>query len=88
MPFVLPDYSSAQTAVVLSLASLTYIIITRLLLHPLSSYPGPRLAALSNLYAFYYEIIRNGLFVEHLQYLHSVYGKSPLLLQAHFVDLE
>jgi len=55
----------------------TYILLLylyRLLLHPLARYPGPKLAAISNWYEFYYEIILDGAFTKHLQQLHKCYG--------------
>ncbi|KAK7464376.1 hypothetical protein VKT23_006543 [Stygiomarasmius scandens] len=45
-----------------------------LFFHPLASFPGPRLAALSNLYQAYYDVYYRGKFVEHLHDLHARYG--------------
>ncbi|THU96866.1 cytochrome P450 [Dendrothele bispora CBS 962.96] len=45
-----------------------------LLFHPLASFPGPRLAALSNLYQAYYDVYYKGKFVQHLHILHKLYG--------------
>ncbi|KAJ3492973.1 hypothetical protein NLJ89_g11123 [Agrocybe chaxingu] len=46
----------------------------RLYFHPLSSIPGPRRAAVSTLYRAYYDIIRDGEWVLHLESLHAKYG--------------
>jgi hypothetical protein len=46
----------------------------RLFLHPLSKYPGPKLAAMTNWYEFYYDVILQGKFTPHIQDLHKKYG--------------
>ena len=37
-------------------------------------YPGPKLAAVSNSYEFYYDVIQEGRFTFHIQELHEKYG--------------
>ena len=54
------------------------IIIYRLWLHPLSNFPGPRLAAVSSLYSFYFNVVRGGLFIWEIQRMHRQYGKSRI----------
>ncbi|OJI85470.1 hypothetical protein ASPTUDRAFT_119373 [Aspergillus tubingensis CBS 134.48] len=41
---------------------------------PLAKFPGPRLAAATGLYEFYYDVIRDGQFVWHIERLHQKYG--------------
>ena len=50
--------------------------IKRLCFHPLARYPGPLLAASTMWYKTYYDIIMDGGWAEHLEHLHSVYGKQ------------
>lgn len=50
------------------------IIVQRLWLSPLASFPGPRLAALTSLYEFYYDTICCGQFTFHIGRLHEKYG--------------
>jgi hypothetical protein len=52
------------------------VCIYRLFLHPLAKYPGPKLAALSNAYEFYYDVLLQGQFTFHIQELHKIYGKQ------------
>ena len=59
---------------------LAALCIYRLFLHPLAKYPGPKLAALSNWYEFYYDVVQQGKFTFHIQELHKIYGKSHTLL--------
>ncbi|KAJ5740178.1 cytochrome P450 [Penicillium malachiteum] len=49
----------------------------RLFFHPLSSIPGPRLAALTWWYEFYYDAIKPGQYIFKIQDLHKEYG--PIL---------
>ena len=68
-----------QTVVFLTacyLFSLGTIALRRLYLSPLSDFPGPTLAALSNWYEFYYDVIKGGKFTQHIQELHRKYGTS------------
>jgi hypothetical protein len=51
-----------------------YTIISRLFLHPLAVIPGPKLAALTSWYEFYYDVIQPGQYVWHIQNLHAKYG--------------
>ena len=50
-------------------------ILYRLTLHPLSRFPGPRIAAVTNLYAVYYDLSEDSL-VKHLKALHDRYGEN------------
>jgi hypothetical protein len=62
---------------VLAVALLTYlvaIVIYRLYLHPLASFPGPRLAAVTSWYEGYYEIVKNGQYSRKISKLHDEYG--------------
>ncbi|OQE21558.1 hypothetical protein PENFLA_c014G03393 [Penicillium flavigenum] len=52
-------------------------IIYRLYFSPLAKFPGPRLAAATSLYEFYFDVIRDGQFMFELNRLHDKYG--PIL---------
>lgn len=51
--------------------------IHRLVFHPLAHIPGPKLAALTFWYEFYYDVIQPGQYVFKIKELHKQYGKSP-----------
>ncbi|KAK0185463.1 cytochrome P450 [Armillaria mellea] len=51
-----------------------YHILSRLVFHPLRVFPGPKIAALSSWYVAYWESIRDGMLVKHLEQLHQIYG--------------
>lgn len=50
------------------------LTLYRLLLHPLSAFPGPRLAAVTSWYEAYYEIVLNGQYSNKISQLHDQYG--------------
>jgi Cytochrome P450 len=51
-----------------------YPVIYRLYLSPVSSIPGPKLAAVTYFYEIYYDIVKNGTMFKRLQILHEQYG--------------
>jgi len=53
---------------------LVLLAASRLFFHPLRKYPGDKLAALTGWYREYYDLVRNGEWVEQLQRLHHNYG--------------
>lgn len=50
--------------------------VRRLFFHPLAHIPGPRLAALTWWYEFYFDAIQPGRYVFKIQELHKQYGTS------------
>ncbi|KAJ9605319.1 hypothetical protein H2200_009976 [Cladophialophora chaetospira] len=71
----------------LIITTLVLRAIYRLTLHPLSRFPGPRLAATTNLYAVYYDLISSDSLVKHLKALHDKYGKWQTQLQkTHLIE--
>ena len=48
----------------------------RLYLHPLSRFPGPRLAAITHGYEFYHDVIRHGMYIWEIEKMHQKYGKQ------------
>lgn len=59
-----------------SLCWLTYRSIYRLFFHPLSHIPGPRLAAVSYIYQFYFDVIKGGMYIWEVRRLHEEYGNQ------------
>ncbi|KAI1845769.1 hypothetical protein JX266_008134 [Neoarthrinium moseri] len=50
------------------------VAIYRLYFSPLAKFPGPKLAALTSLYAGYYDVIRGGQYVWIVEEMHRKYG--------------
>ncbi|KIM46010.1 hypothetical protein M413DRAFT_300447 [Hebeloma cylindrosporum] len=50
------------------------IIIRRVFFHPLSAFPGPRLAAATTFYKIYFEVIKGGELLGRIHQLHILYG--------------
>jgi len=86
------DIGSPFALAVVSLAIFTvylvFLTIYRLFLSPLAKFPGPRLAALSNWYEFYYDVILQGKFTGHIQQLHKQYGESASSSLLFFFDCD
>lgn len=54
-------------------------ILYNLYFHPLAKFPGPKLAAATHAYEFYWSVIRDGQFIWEIERLHKKYGRaSPM----------
>lgn len=61
-------------ALVLLAAHVSYLVLHRLYLGPISHIPGPKLAALTWGYEFYYDVVLGGQYVFKILELHRQYG--------------
>lgn len=64
-------YYAALTFVLYRLLKVVYNLQS----NPLARFPGPRLAAASHLYEFYWSIVRDGEFTWQIERIHKRYGK-------------
>ena len=56
----------------------TYLITlscSRLVFSPLAKFPGPKLAALSLWYEYYYDVIKRGRYTFRIKEMHEKYGE-------------
>ena len=62
--------------IAIGLVVFTYLasIIHNVYLGPLSKFPGPKLAAATILYEFYYDVISKGQYTFKIRELHKQYG--------------
>jgi len=52
----------------------SYLVVWRLLLHPLSKFPGPRIAAATYLYEVWWDYFRDGAYLWEIDRMHQKYG--------------
>ena len=59
------------------------LLFYRLTVHPLSRFPGPKLAAASSLYELLYDVIlsrgRGRLYYEKIEEMHDLYGRPRVI---------
>jgi len=77
----MPSFTTQITLVLVGLSVLWLAVeaARRLFSGPLAHIPGPRLAALTSWYEFYYDVIKPGQYVRKIKNLHAEYGGSPSL---------
>lgn len=70
-----PSVALPLSVIFLGIAYIVGLAVYRLYFSPLAKFPGPKLAALSKWYEFYYEVIKDGKFTFRIQELHKQYGE-------------
>ena len=78
----MPFFTPGAFALALGASMLLYTLalaIYRIHLHPLRNYPGPKLAAATRWYEFYFDLVKGygGQFAWEIERMHQVYGTSP-----------
>lgn len=68
-------WSMLMAAIVALLSYLIVQTIYRLYFHPLSKFPGPKIAAIGRFYEFYFNVIKGGMYIWEIQRMHEKYGK-------------
>lgn len=51
-----------------------WLSVYRLYFHPLAGFPGPRLAAATRWYEFYYDVVKRGQYIYKIEEMHEKYG--------------
>jgi hypothetical protein len=69
------DYKVLGAAVI-SLAILYPLgtVIHNLFFSPIAKFPGPKLAAATGLYEFYYDFFHSGRYIFEIEKMHAIYG--------------
>lgn len=89
MPILIQQAPLGHVVTALIVAGLGYLAtlaVYRLYLSPLAKIPGPKLAAVSKWYEFYYEVILPGQYVFKIEELHKKYGKRMAFSVLHCSD--
>ena len=63
----------ALVLVLIAIAAIT-LVTYRLYLSPLAQVPGPKTAAVSGLYEFYYDCVLGGKYAFEIERMHDAYG--------------
>ena len=77
IPIILPLLG--LTALIFILRAL-YSIFYNIYYHPLSKFPGPKIAGATRLYQSYFDVLKKhgGQYVYEIERLHRIYGKSNI----------
>ena len=62
-----------------SAAFIVYVSTTavyRLFFSPLAAFPGPKMAAASGWYEFYFDVVKRGQYIYEIEKMHHKYGNS------------
>lgn len=54
------------------------LVVYRLYLSPIAAFPGPKLAAATEWYEFYYHLVKDGQFGRAVERMHEKYGETDL----------
>lgn len=77
---------SAGVMIALFLIWISYLVglaIYRLYFSPIAKFPGPKLAALTKWYEFYYDVVLQGQFTFQIQAMHKKYGTGRQISPSH-----
>ncbi|KAH8705225.1 putative cytochrome P450 [Talaromyces proteolyticus] len=72
-----PTFSWERGAYLALASGILYVLcgaVYRLYFHPLSKFPGPKMAAVTGWYETYHDLVRRGMFVWEIQRMHEKYG--------------
>jgi len=76
--FKLSYTNAAVTLVVVPILVQISLAIYRLFFHPLAGFPGPKLAAATFWYEYYYDVTKHGVYLWKIKELHEIYGENTL----------
>lgn len=64
-----------QPLAALVVAGYILCAVYRLYLSPLAKFPGPKLAALTLWYEFFFDVVRTGTYMAEIKKMHEIYGE-------------
>jgi hypothetical protein len=70
--------SIVAITVVFAIVYPLYLAVVRLYFSPLAGFPGPKIAAASFWYEFYYDFWKSGKYIFEIKKMHEKYGKSSV----------
>ena len=73
-------FATGSAAICLTYALIT--VIHRLYFSPLAGFPGPKIAAATGWYEFYFDIIKRGNYIHEIEKMHHKYGNRRTIIRA------
>ena len=73
-------FATASAAIFLIYALIT--VIHRLYFSPLAGFPGPKIAAATGWYEFYFDVIKKGKYFYEIEKMHHKYGNNRNTIRA------
>ena len=79
---VLMEKVPTGTGVYLAMCSAAFILyasttaVYRLFFSPLAAFPGPKMAAATGWYEFYFDVVKRGQYIYEIEKMHHKYGNS------------
>ena len=86
----MPPGASGYLAIGSAAIFLSYALITivhRLYFSPLANFPGPKIAAVTGWYEFYFDIVKRGKYIYKIEKMHHRYGNDRNTIRASLSDL-
>ena len=85
MDFMLSPVGLIAELSCIILAYFVLLVVYRLFIHPLARFPGPRAAAVTKWYEFYFDILKDqgGQYASEIKKMHEIYGGSPWMDSFH-----
>ena len=74
-----------SAAIFLIYAAIT--VIHRLYFSPLADFPGPKIAAATGWYEFYFDIVKRGKYIYEIEKMHNKYGNDRNTIRATLSNL-
>jgi hypothetical protein len=74
-----PVFAVGWAAVLFLMSYLAFKAIYNLFFHPLSKFPGPKIAAVGSYYEFYHDVCKDGTYLWKIEEMHRKYGNSSKL---------
>jgi hypothetical protein len=67
-------FQAISTFLICIIVNILWRVIYNLYFHPLSKFPGPKIAAITPLYEYYFDLFKHGMYIWEIEKMHAKYG--------------